>query len=181
MISLDLGAGPRFTKPELLLHPSIPPKLHGVNPRTIRGEEWWDATRKAAYAANNYHCEACGVHQLDAEYKQVLEAHECYEYDVSTYTAKMVSVVALCLSCHQFIHWGRLSKVKGRTYLKKIILRGLDILYLAGQPLPVERLSAARSLLCINPMKYRGRAVCEPPFTVSEYLSTKWHLEIEEV
>jgi len=181
MISLDLGAGPKFVRPELLLHPCIPPMLYGVNPRTIRGEEWWDATRKAAYAENNFHCWACGVHQLDAEYKQVLEAHECYTYDVTTYTARMVSVVALCLQCHQFIHWGRLSKVKGRTYLKKIILRGLDILYEAGQPLPVERLMAARAFLWIPTYKYSEVAQVELPFTASEYLSDKWHLEIEEV
>ena len=103
MISINLGASPKFTRPELLLHPCIPPKLYGVNPRSIYGQEWWDKQRKIAYVENNYHCWACGVHQLDAKGRQVLEAHECYEYDVSTYTAKMVAIVALCQYCHQFI------------------------------------------------------------------------------
>jgi hypothetical protein len=99
---------PNFTNPAILLHPNIPKPMHGVNPRTIMGQEWWDEQRQRAYEENNFCCWACGVHKSQAVYHKWLEAHECYEIDYIAGRMYMRIIVALCHSCHNFIHSGRM-------------------------------------------------------------------------
>lgn len=133
VVSLDISTKPNFVRPKLLLHPSIPLALSGVNPRTIKGQEWWDVVRKQVYRWNNYCCWACGEYQLDALYKQTLDAHETYTYDYKKFEAYPGEVVALCRACHLFIHWRR---VKSYTVRKEVVIRGLNILADAGLPVP---------------------------------------------
>jgi len=99
---------PHFLKPVILLHPIIPKPLHGLNPRFLRGQAWWDQQRFAAYARNNYCCWACGVDKAAAKYHQWLEGHECYVIDYAAGTAEMIVVAALCHACHAAIHSGKL-------------------------------------------------------------------------
>jgi len=137
MVSLDLSETLICPlRPELLLHHTIPPSLYGVNPRTIRGREWWDVVRREAYAKNNYHCEACGIYQLDAKYFQRLEAHECYTFDTNTCTATFIEVVALCHSCHAYIHRAQLLAQRKRSRYEAILAHGIKVLSDAGLFLP---------------------------------------------
>jgi hypothetical protein len=97
-----------FPNPELLTHPNIPKPLHGVNPRSIMGKEWWDEKRKEAYATNFFCCWACGTHKSKAAFHNWLEGHENYDINYETGEVRLNGIVALCHSCHNFIHSGRL-------------------------------------------------------------------------
>jgi hypothetical protein len=124
---------PRFVRPEILTHPNIPKPLHGLAPRVILGDKWWNEQRKIAYAKNNYCCWACGIHQANAKYHQWLEAHEMYKYDYKKGSAELVEIVALCHSCHNFIHDGRMEMMVQSGKLEKekyedIIEHGMLIL-----------------------------------------------------
>lgn len=104
---------PVFVWPELLMHPNIPKPMHGLNPRTLLGQEWWDAQRQLAYRKNNFCCWACGVHRSQAKHHKWLEAHECYEIDYGKGRIEMKLIVALCHLCHNSIHSGRLNMLLG--------------------------------------------------------------------
>lgn len=140
MVSLNISTEPNFIRPELLLHPSIPLYLSGKNPRTIKGQEWWDSVRKDVYTENNHCCEACGVYQLDALYEPFLDAHETYTYDYEKFEARPGEIVALCRACHWFIHWRRVRIPNKR---KEVVIRGLKILAEAGLPVPKGQYTVA--------------------------------------
>lgn len=103
-----------MSDPKILLHPNIPKPLHGVAPRVIYGQAWWDVQRKLAYEKAGFCCEACGVPKRDAMFHKWLEAHEIYDIDYEHGKAVFVRLVALCHSCHNFIHSGRLGMLLKR-------------------------------------------------------------------
>lgn len=123
----------KYPRPELLLHGNIIKPLHGLNPRTLLGQEWWDKTRQEVYKATDYHCAACGVHKSQAKKHKWLEAHENYHVDFETFTYTCTEIVGLCHYCHNFIHSGRLSilkrqdKVSAQEY-NAIMTHGLNVI-----------------------------------------------------
>ena len=116
-------------KPELLQHPQIPKPLHGLAPRVIKGQDWWDVKRQEAYASTNYHCAACGVHKSQAKEHQWLEAHEDYEIDYAKGSVTINKIVPLCHYCHNFIHSGRLWMVNkdNPDKIKRVLEHGIKI------------------------------------------------------
>ncbi len=140
----DKHGGDVFKRPELLLHPPIPTSLYRVNPRNLEGQSWWNEVRRDAYAENDFHCFACGCHQLDVKGSQNwLEAHECYDYDWELREITFREVVALCPYCHKFIHFiGIISK----EYLGDVLEHGLLVLAEARMQLPDAQLSMAKLL-----------------------------------
>lgn len=118
--------------PQILTHPNIPKPLHGIAPRTIMGQKWWDKTRKEVYASTDYHCIACGVSKEDARGPKWLEAHEFWEIDYNAGTAKITGIHPLCHYCHNFIHSGRLASISGglksENEIKRILEYGFKVL-----------------------------------------------------
>lgn len=123
--------------PWLLLSPNIPKPMHGLNPRTLLGKEWWDRQRQIAYAHYGYCCWACGTHKSVASYHHWLEGHEAYEINYQTGRMYLVRVVALCHSCHNAIHDGRMrmmvmsgemthEKMEDILEHKSRVLKGMD-------------------------------------------------------
>ena len=128
-------------RPEVLLQNNTVKPLHKVVPRTILGRAWWDATRNAAYASTNYCCVACGVPKQLAKWHRWLEGHEVYDIDYPAGRMTYVETVALCHSCHNFIHDGRLKAIldKGEITQEKydaIMAHGRLVLKEAGLAKP---------------------------------------------
>ena len=151
--------------PSILLCPNIPKPLHGMAPRTLLGDEWWDKERKACYASTNHHCLACGVHASNAAAFNRMEAHEMYDYDYPKGTLTYVRAVPLCHFCHNYIHDGRMSHLlrKGEmdyNKIQQILKHGSAILARAGldkMPYngPIARWDQWRMI--INGVAYKGK------------------------
>lgn len=118
--------------PEILSHPNIPKPLHGIAPRTIKGQKWWEKTRQEVYKSTDYHCAACGVHKDNAKCHKWLEAHEYWTIDYEKGIAKIEKIVPLCHYCHNFIHSGRLQMIMGKEKseqeVKDILEHGFKVL-----------------------------------------------------
>lgn len=126
-----------IVRASLLAHPNIPKPLHGIAPRAIKGQEWWDSIREGVYALYKYRCSACGIHRDAAPYYQWLEAHECYNIDYDTGRVTLREIVGLCHACHNFIHSGRMTALVGKgemspTKAIEILERGFVRLKRAG-------------------------------------------------
>jgi len=120
-------------RPEILQHANIPKPLHGLSPRVIKGQAWWDKTRKAVYNKQDYCCIACGIHKSKAKYRQHIEAHEAYTIDYINGFMEIKEIIGLCHSCHSFIHCGRLSVMLGKgevnySKFKDVMLHGFRVL-----------------------------------------------------
>lgn len=118
----------RYVRPELLQHPNIPKPMHGMAPRVVLGEKFWDETRKTAYRDNNWHCAACGIHFQKAWKYQRPECHEDYVIDYKEGRMYINKYIALCHACHQFIHCGRAGLKLDKEDLQYIVTRGWRIL-----------------------------------------------------
>ena len=121
------------TYPEILTHPNIPKPLHGIAPRAIKGNAWWDVERKKCYAAAGQKCEACGVTRISAWPNRWLEAHEEYEYTSNGSVLIFKRLVCLCPACHMFIHSGRLQVLLrahtiSQEKFRKIVNHGILVL-----------------------------------------------------
>jgi hypothetical protein len=111
----------------------------------VLGQKWWNQTRQAAYESTSFHCVVCSIWKGDAEYRQWLEAHECYSVDYKAGKMTYIETVPLCHLCHNSIHSGRLLALleKGQiTHTKYIaVLRHKErILKESGLVLPPEYL-----------------------------------------
>ena len=145
-------------RPDILLHPNIPKPLHGVNPRSIYGTNWWNRTRLATYKSTEFHCAACGVHKTEAKSRQWLEAHEVYEIDYLKGIAIFKEVVPLCNLCHNFIHDGRLTHLLEKRLIHhykfvQVIQHGDAVLRRAG----LERSSHQERELAVQALEASGK------------------------
>lgn len=167
MFTLSHGVSPKLKvlRPEVLLCPNIPKPLHGIAPRTILGQQWWNEQRKAAYALTGDRCIACGIHKKYAKYCHWIEAHEVYDINYKKGLMTFKEVVALCHSCHNFIHDGRMQMmVEQKTMTKKkmneILRHGNLILKNAGLKKPdppTEVASWDKWRLVIDGKQYKGK------------------------
>jgi hypothetical protein len=148
-------------KPEILTHPNIPKPLHGMNPRTILGKEWWDKTRQEAYASTDYHCSSCGVHKSEAKKHKWLEAHEYWDINCMTGICEVKDIVPLCHYCHNFIHSGRLSMILGKSKSKEEVIEILEHGF---------KILKENNLKCFAYSKYLARKLGAKTYDVDYYM-----------
>lgn len=173
-----------FWRPELLASPNIPKPLHTVNPRTILGKKWWDEVRQFAYARHDYRCYACGTPKKNAFYHKWLEAHEDYDIDWETGKVELREIVALCHSCHNFIHSGRLYTIYlngeiGKDKVMNILDHGFDICK-RNHIIPYYGAFLVRYMLEGYPEKMAEEFAIKDgwfPHKMAEW--DKWHLVVE--
>ena len=161
-----------MTYPEILLALPITPPLHGVNPRSIKGDTWWRKTRAAACESTEDHCIACGVHKSEAKYRKWMEAHEDYEIDIPNFEYRLKRIVPLCHACHNYIHIARLNMLlrKGEITVKKfqdIVRHGNDLVR------PIER-NGAKSFDTLTDAE---KTILYRPELTGSW--SKWHLKFE--
>ena len=110
-------------RPELLLAPNIPKPMHGVAPRVVLGNSWWNKTKKEAKLATDNHCVACGVHKTQAKSRSWVECHEVYDTDYKRGLLTYIETVTLCHYCHNYIHDGRMKHLmeKGELHQSKYV------------------------------------------------------------
>ena len=118
---------PEGTGVPLITMPNVPRPLHGkgMQPRTIFGGQTWNFMRKQAYYNAGYKCEICGCEPKKGD----LHAHELFSYDYDKRTGKFERVVAICRTCHDGIHSGRLItlfKQGNPLYPKSYVLRVME-------------------------------------------------------
>lgn len=138
----------KFPRPELLLHTLIPPPLHGLAPRTVKGDRWWEQARHAAMAKNLYKCWACNIPKTKAKKYKRLEGHEAYDIDWKKGTCTLVEIVSLCHYCHNYIHQGRLRALveygrESKEFLQDVIRHGDNLTAHLERPKPPDILHMA--------------------------------------
>ena len=139
--------------------------MHGMAPRVVFGQKWWDCTRREAYKSTLYHCKACGVSKFNAKGKTWLEGHEVYDVDYLLGRMTYIKTVPLCHYCHSYIHSGRLmaSLEKGEIKASKFVAvrqHGDEVLRIAQleRPEPYSGPEAdwADWRLVIGGVEYKG-------------------------
>lgn len=85
----------------------LPFSLHGINPRTIMGDQEWNKIKKQKQKEADHHCMICGCYVPHTP-NDWLECHETYDIDKNKKEFKLKDVICICHKCHSFIHSGRL-------------------------------------------------------------------------
>lgn len=121
---------------EILTQPIIPIYLHGVNPRSIMGDNRWNKIKKEVQKEANHHCMICGDF-VSHKHGDWLNTHEIYEYDYDNFIQKLNGYVGICTSCHEFIHQGHLNIQYHNGFVSEeernaIIKKGNELLSMFG-------------------------------------------------
>lgn len=124
---------PEENDAQILAGPNLVKPLHGMNPRTIMGDNAWGKLRKRTYYLANYKCQICGE---DCSSPGAMDAHELYSINYVTGEARFAKVIGICKNCHNFYHSGRmftLCKNKNPLYqpekVLSIVEHGFRLIY----------------------------------------------------
>jgi len=80
----------------------IPKSCFYENLRLALGPRWEGVSDKFK-ASKNYTCEICGYHGN----KNLIHAHEHWEWDDEKHTQTLTKVECVCNICHAVMHWGQ--------------------------------------------------------------------------
>lgn len=96
----------------LITMPNIPKPLHGVAPRVVLGDVWWNRTRKVCYLWAKDTCEICGEKPENLRHRH---GHELYRVNWRLGETEFVRAICVCARCHLLgVHTGRAITLYGR-------------------------------------------------------------------
>ena len=104
MSQLNYNATPYMTNSLYLMYRALPVELESIEVRNTITKDEWKQSCHDAYALNKFCCAACGVHSSEAAFKTHLECHEIYKMQPAQRVWQYVDNIALCHTCHNFIH-----------------------------------------------------------------------------
>ena len=119
----------------------IPQPCWFINLRTQVSKKDWDKIRHGVYDQQKMICAKCH------EKKEVLEAHEVWNYDEKAHVQKLVDIIGVCKKCHCVIHFGR-TQMMG--YGQDAIQHYLDVNHATMVDFEIERLQAQEKWLRRN-------------------------------
>lgn len=76
----------------------LPKGAWGNNLSKILPKKDWNTLRQACYARANHCCSICGINNVE------LDAHEVWDFNISTKTQTLKDIIALCPACHGVKH-----------------------------------------------------------------------------
>ena len=92
-----------------------PASTWGITLANLLPRREWDEVRHRSYKEANYQCEICE----NADDK--LNCHEVWGFDDRKKIQKLLTILCLCVLCHDVKHFGRSSQVYDKKYQEKLI------------------------------------------------------------
>lgn len=100
----------------------------------------WDKLRNRTYKLAGYKCEICGANS------ETLEAHEVWDFDISSRTQTLIEIKTLCPACHGVKHFRNSVRIgygeQAKKHFMKVNHCGMETLtkhYLEAESLFEQR------------------------------------------
>ena len=93
-----------------------PSSTWGITLANLLPKKEWDEIRFDCYREADYQCEIC------ENVNDKLHCHEVWGFDDRKKIQKLLTIICLCILCHDVKHFGRSSQVYDKKRVEKLII-----------------------------------------------------------